>query len=171
MFEKLKAIEQKFEDLERKLSDPNLVSNRAEYQKIAKEHSDLREIVETFRHYEKIGKQIEENLKILEENDEELREIVKEEIPLLKIQCEQLEAQLKILLLPKDPNDERNVFLEIRAGTGGDEAALFAADLFRMYARFAEISGWKVEIMSSSSAGGMGGFKEIIAMIEGKGAF
>ena len=171
MYQKLKDIEKKYEDLEQKLVDPNVVGNRSEYQKVAKEHSDLREIVETFRQYEKVDRQIKEDMKLLEENDEELKEIIKEEIPGLKARREELEKELKLLLLPKDPNDERNVFLEIRAGTGGDEAALFAADLFRMYARYAEISGWKVDIMSSSAGGGMGGFKEIIAMIEGKGAF
>ena len=171
MLGKLKDIEKKFEDLEIKLSDPEIVGNRTEYQKIAKEHSDLREIVEAFRQYEKIDLQIKEDQKLLEENDEELKEIIKEEIPELKSRREQLESELKILLLPKDPNDERSVFFEIRAGTGGDEAALFAADLFRMYARYAERSGWKVEIMSSSSGSGMGGFKEVIALVEGKGAY
>jgi peptide chain release factor 1 len=171
MLGKLKDIEKRFEDLEIKLSDPEIVGNRTEYQKIAKEHSDLREIVEAFRQYEKIDLQIKEDQKLLEENDEELKEIIKEEIPELKSRREQLESELKILLLPKDPNDERSVFFEIRAGTGGDEAALFAADLFRMYARYAERSGWKVEIMSSSSGSGMGGFKEVIALVEGKGAY
>jgi peptide chain release factor 1 len=171
MFSKIKAIENRYEDLERKLSDPEIVGNRSEYQRIAKEHSDLGDIVETFRKYGKVAHQLEEDQRLLQENDEELKELLKEEIPELKASLEELENQLKILLLPKDPNDERSVLLEIRAGTGGDEAALFAADLFRMYARYAEISGWKVEIMSSSSAGGMGGFKEVIALIEGKGAF
>ncbi len=171
MFQKLKDIEKRYEGLEQQLGDPSVVANRSEYQRIAKEHSDLREIVGTFRELEKIDLQIKEDLKLLEENDEDLKEIIKEEMPGLKARREDLEKQLKVLLLPKDPNDERNVLLEIRAGTGGDEAALFAADLFRMYARFAEIAGWKVDIMSSSPGGGMGGFKEIIAMIEGKGAF
>lgn len=171
MLEKLKDIEKRFEELEAKLGDPAVVGNRNEFQKAAKEHSDLRDIVEVYRQYEKINRQIEEDLKLLEENDDELKELIKEEIPVLKARREELENELKILLLPKDPNDERNVFLEIRAGTGGDEAALFAADLFRMYARYAEIAGWKVEIMSSSPGGGMGGFKEVIALINGKGAY
>lgn len=171
MLEKLKDIEKRFEELEAKLGDPAVVGNRNEFQKVAKEHSDLRDIVEVYRQYEKINRQIEEDLKLLEENDDELKELIKEEIPVLKARREELENELKILLLPKDPNDERNVFLEIRAGTGGDEAALFAADLFRMYARYAEIAGWKVEIMSSSPGGGMGGFKEVIALINGKGAY
>ncbi len=171
MFGKLKDIAQRYEDLEKKLGDPDVVGNRAEYQKLAKELSDLREIVETFRQYEKTTRQIEEDLKLLEENDEELKELLKEELPVLKTLKEKQESELKILLLPKDPNDDKNVFLEIRAGTGGDEAALFAADLFRMYARYAELFKWKVEIMSSNSASGMGGFKEIIALIEGQGAY
>ena len=171
MFQKLKDIALRYEDLETKLSDPAVVANRAEYQRLAKELSDLRDIVETFRQYEKTCRQIDEDQKLLEENDDELRDLLKEELPALKALREKQESDLKILLLPKDPNDDKNVFLEIRAGTGGDEAALFAADLFRMYARYAEIAGWKVEIMSSSSAGGMGGFKEVIALIEGKGAF
>ncbi len=171
MFKKLKDIERRYEELEKKLSDPDVVGNRGEYQKAAKEHADLRDIVNTFRQYENVLKQIEEDQKLLQENDEEIKEILKEEIPELKARRDELEGRLKILLLPKDPNDERNVFLEIRAGTGGDEAALFAADLFRMYARYAERSGWKVDVMSSSSSGGMGGFKEIIALVEGKGAF
>jgi len=171
MFKKLKEIVNKYEELERKLSNPEVVNNRAEYLKITKEHSEIRDIVEAYRQYEKINLQIEEDQKLLQENDEELKELLKEEIPELKAKREQLESDLKILLLPKDPNDERNVLLEIRAGTGGDEAALFAADLFRMYARYAERSGWKVDIMSSSPGGGMGGFKEIIALIEAKGAY
>lgn len=171
MLEKLKDIERRFEELEARLGDPAVVGNRNEFQKAAKEHSDLQEIVEVYRRYEKITRQIEDDLKLLEEKDDELRELIKEEIPGLKAERERLEKELKILLLPKDPNDERSVFLEIRAGTGGDEAALFAADLFRMYARYAEIAGWKVEIMSSSPGGGMGGFKEVIALINGKGAY
>ena len=127
--------------------------------------------VETYREYEKTSARIEEGQIILRGNDDELREIVKEELPQLKDKLDLLEKKLKLLLLPKDPNDDKNVLLEIRAGTGGDEAGLFAADLFRMYAQFAEICRWKVEVMSSSPAGGMGGFKEIIALIEGKGAY
>jgi peptide chain release factor 1 len=108
---------------------------------------------------------------MLREGDEELRELAKEEIPPLKEKIEALEQRITVLLLPKDPNDDKNVILEIRAGTGGDEAGLFAADLFRMYARYAEMSGWRVEVLSSSAASGMGGFKEVIAMIEGRGAY
>ncbi len=171
MFQRIKDIEKRYEELERLLSDPAVIANRAEYQKLAKEHADLTPLVETFRDYEKTGRQLDEAQQMLREGDEGLRELAKEEIPALRGRIEELEQRLTILLLPKDPNDEKNVILEIRAGTGGDEAGLFAADLFRMYARFAELSGWRVEVLSSSAASGMGGFKEVIAMIEGRGAY
>ncbi|HOX94193.1 MAG TPA: peptide chain release factor 1 [Syntrophales bacterium] len=171
MFNKLKDIENRYETLEKKLGDPSVVSNRVEYQKYAKEHADLRELVETYREYEKVKDQIEEYQKILRDNDEELKEIAREELPQLKERASALEGRLKILMIPRDPNDDKNVILEIRAGTGGDEAALFAADLYRMYARYAENANWKVDILSSSAASGMGGFKEIILLIEGKGAY
>lgn len=171
MFRKLKDIETRYQDLEGLLSDPDVVGKPSVYQKYAKEHADLYDLVETYREYEKTSIRIEEDQILFRGNDDELKEIVKEELPQLKDKLDLLEKKLKLLLLPKDPNDDKNVFLEIRAGTGGDEAGLFAADLFRMYAQFAEMCRWKVEVMSSSPAGGMGGFKEIIALIEGKGAY
>jgi len=171
MFQRIKDIEKRYEELERLLSDPAVIANRSEYQKLAKEHADLSALIETFRDYEKTGRQLDEAQQMLREGDEELRELAKEEIPPLKEKIEALEQRITVLLLPKDPNDDKNVILEIRAGTGGDEAGLFAADLFRMYARFAEMSGWRVEVLSSSAASGMGGFKEVIAMIEGRGAY
>ncbi len=171
MFKKLKNIETRYENLEEKLSDPDIISNQGEYQKYAKEHSGLRDLVETFRECEKTSSQLKENEALLLEDDEELKEIIKEETPQLKEKLYILETKLKALLLPRDPNDDRNVFLEIRAGTGGDEAGLFAGDLFRMYARYAEMCRWKVDVMNSSPAGGMGGFKEIVMLIEGKGAY
>jgi len=171
MFSRLKDIESRYRDLEQLLSDPAVVGKPGVYQKYAKEHSDLNSLVETFREYEKMNLRIDEDQALLRESDEELKEIAREELPQLKESLESLADRLKVLLLPRDPNDEKNVFLEIRAGTGGDEAGLFAEDLFRMYARFAETSGWKVEVMSSTAAGGMGGFKEIIAMVAGKGAY
>ncbi len=171
MFSRLKDIESRYRDLEQLLSDPAIVGKQGVYQKYAKEHSDLSLLVETFREYEKIGLRIEEDQALLRESDEELRELAREELPQLQESLESLADRLRILLLPRDPNDEKNVFLEIRAGTGGDEAGLFVEDLFRMYARFAETSGWKIEVMSSTAAGGMGGFKEIIALITGKGAY
>ena len=171
MFSRLKDIESRYRDLEQLLSDPAIVGKQGVYQKYAKEHSDLNCLVETFREYEKTNLRIEEDQALLRESDEELKEIAREELPQLKESLESLADRLRILLLPRDPNDEKNVFLEIRAGTGGDEAGLFVEDLFRMYARFAETSGWKVEVMNSTAAGGMGGFKEIIALVAGKGAY
>ena len=171
MFKRIKEIESRYEELERLLSDPEVIAKQAVYQRHAKEHADLRELVETFRLYEKTEARIREAQELLRGADEDIREMAKEELPVLKETLDGLEERLKRLLLPKDPNDERNVFLEIRAGTGGDEAGLFAGDLFRMYARFAERNRWKIEVVSSTPAGGMGGFKEIIALITGAGAF
>ena len=171
ILDKLRDIEIRYRELEGLLSDPKIVSKQGIYQKYAKEHADLRELVETIRQYEKIRDQIEEYQGVLAEGDEELKAIVKEEMPQLKQNQTDFEDKLNILLLPKDPNDDKNVFLEIRAGTGGDEAGLFAGDLFRMYARYAETQGWRVEVVSCSSTGGSGGFKEIIALIEGNGAY
>ena len=171
MFAQLKEVEARYQELEQMLSDPAVFGKPGVYQKYAKEHSDLSALVETYREYEKTARRIEEDQALLRESDEELKELAREELPPLKEALEALESRLRVLLLPHDPNDEKNVLLEIRAGTGGDEAALFAEDLFRMYARFAENSGWKVEVMSSTPGGGMGGFKEIIALITGKGAY
>ena len=171
MFKKLKDIEVKYTDLESLLSDSDVISKQPLYQKYAREHAELHDLVETYREYEKIHALVEEGQTLLRENDEELKSIVKEEMPQLREQLKSLEDQLKILLLPRDPNDDRNVLLEIRAGTGGDEAGLFVGDLFRMYARYAEMCRWKVEVISSTPAGGMGGFKEIIALIAGQGAY
>ena len=162
MFAKLTDVEARYQELERLLSDPAIVGKPGVYQKYAKEHSDLHPLVETYREYAKTARRIEENRTLLKDSDEELRELAGEELPALQEALEALESRLRILLLPRDPNDEKNVFIEVRAGTGGDEAGLFAGDLFRMYARFAETSGWKLEVMSSTPAGGMGGFKEII---------
>src|SRR4030043_273004 len=171
LLDKLREIEIRYRELEGQLSDPQVVSKQGLYQKYAKEHADLTELVETIRKNEKIRSRMEEYKGFWGGNDEELKAIVKDEMPQLQQEQIELEEKLMILLLPKDPNDEKGVFLEIRAGTGGDEAGLFAGDLFRMYARFAETCGWKVEVMSSTPAGGMGGFKEIIALISGRGAY
>ena len=168
---KLRDIELRYRELEGLLSDPQVVSKQGQYQKYAKEHSDLTELVEAIRLYEALKTQIAENQELLAGNDEEIRAMAREEMPQLQERLASLEERVKVLLLPRDPNDDKNVFLEIRAGTGGDEAGLFVGDLFRMYARYAESQGWKVEIVSSSAAGGMGGFKEIIAQIEGTGAY
>jgi len=171
ILDKLRDIEIRYQELEGQLSDPQVVSKQGLYQKFAKEHADLSELVEIIRKYEKVRTRIEEYQGFLKESDEDLQAIVKEEMPQLQQDKIELEEKIRILLLPKDPNDDKNVFLEIRAGTGGDEAGLFVGDLFRMYARYAEAQGWKVEVVSSSPAGGMGGFKEIIAQLDGKGAY
>ncbi|MBN2284501.1 MAG: peptide chain release factor 1 [Deltaproteobacteria bacterium] len=170
MFSKLKEIESRYTKLERLLSDPAVIGNYGEYQKYAKEHSGLNDIVTTFRKYERARKEIEENQQLLKESDEELRALIKDDILHLRETIAGIEEELKILLLPKDESDDRNVFLEIRAGTGGEEAALFAADLYRMYAMYAEKLGWNVEVVSSNISG-TGGFKEIIVLIEGAGAY
>jgi peptide chain release factor 1 len=171
ILDKLRDIEIRYQELEGQLSDPQVVSKQGLYQKFAKEHADLSELVEIIRKYEKVRNRIEEYQVFLKETDEELKAIVKEEMPQLQQEKIDLEEKIRVLLLPTDPNDDKNVFLEIRAGTGGDEAGLFVGDLFRMYARYAEAQGWRVEVVSSSPAGGMGGFKEIIAQIDGKGAY
>lgn len=171
ILDKLRDIEIRYQELEGQLSDPQVVSKQGLYQKFAKEHADLSELVEIIRKYEKVRTRIEEYQGFLKGADEELSAIVKEEMPQLQQEKIELEEKIRVLLLPTDPNDDKNVFLEIRAGTGGDEAGLFVGDLFRMYARYAEAQGWKVEVVSSSPAGGMGGFKEIIAQMDGKGAY
>jgi peptide chain release factor 1 len=171
MFTRLKDIEERYRELEGLLGNPDVAAKNQLYQKYAKEHADLRELVATFRDYTDVQERIAEGEGLLRESDPELIEIVKEELPELKEQLFALEDRMKLLLLPKDPNDERNVFLEIRAGTGGDEAGLFVGDLFRMYARYAELKRWKVEVVSSTPSGGVGGFKEIIALVAGSGAY
>jgi peptide chain release factor 1 len=170
MFERLEEVEEKYLGLEKMLGDPQVVSNLAQYQRYAKEHSAMGKLVETYRRYREIKEQIANNTELMHDEDEEIRELAKEEVQKLKKELENLEHELKVLLLPKDPNDERNTILEVRAGTGGEEAALFVADLFRMYSRFAERRGWKVETMSSNPTG-IGGFKEIIALISGESVY
>ncbi|AZT90737.1 peptide chain release factor 1 [Caldicellulosiruptor changbaiensis] len=171
MIEKLQVIEEKYLELEKKISDPEIINNNQEWQKLMKEHSSLQPIVEKFREYKRIIKTIEEAEELLDTNlDEDFEKLVKEELSQAKEQKEIVERELKILLLPKDPNDEKNVIMEIRAGAGGEEAALFAAELFRMYSRYAERKNWKVEVMSTSESD-LDGFKEVIFMISGKGAY
>ena len=171
MFDQLKEIEKRYEELNQLMSDPKVIQQQSEFQKFAKEQSDLSPIVQEYREWQKNARELEENQKILkEEQDKELIEMAQEEVETLKAKKEQNETQLKFLLLPKDPRDDKNVIMEIRAGTGGDEAGLFCADLFRMYSRYAELLKWKVEVMSSNETG-VGGFKEVIFNIQGKGAF
>jgi peptide chain release factor 1 len=167
VFERLDAVVERYKNLETQISSPEVISNNALFTKYSKELKEIEPLVNTYLQYKELIKKIKEDEEILEnEKDEELRKLAKEEMELLLEGKEKLETQLKILLLPKDENDEKNVFLEIRAGTGGEEAALFAADLFRMYARYAERHKMKVEIIDKNETG-MGGLKEIIALISG----
>ena len=167
MLAKLESIEQKFIELEQQLSLPDIFSDQEKYKKISKAHSELAEIVTTFRQYKKVLAEIDENKELLKDKDPEIRDLAAMELEGLKESKKELEERLKILLIPRDPLDEKNIILEIRAGTGGEEAALFAADLFRMYNRYAESRNWKVEIMDANETG-TGGFKEIIASISGQ---
>ncbi len=170
MFEKLSTVETRYEELMRKLGTVEVQSDAAEYRKSAKALSDLEPLVAKFREYKAVQKDIEGAEELVAGGDAEMRALAEEELPSLVQKREALLADLKVLLIPKDPNDEKNVILEIRAGTGGDEAALFAADLFRMYTRYAERQGWKMDVMSSSDSGA-GGIKEVIASIQGRGAY
>jgi peptide chain release factor 1 len=161
-------IEIKLSNLETKLSDPALIANQREYKKVAQQHAQLTKLAALSNSYQKVNNELAESKKMMqEEEDPELLELIKTEIEELKEKAEEIENDIKLLLLPKDPNDEKNILLEIRAGTGGDEAALFVGDLFKMYSRYADEVGWNVEVMSSNPLG-IGGFKEIIALISGE---
>ncbi len=166
MFHKLDEVEDRFREVEGLLADPKVVTDQRRYLALTREHAELSELVATYGRYRKVGEELEGNRELLKDSDPDLREMAKDEIPELEAEQESLAEQLKLLLLPKDPNDEKNVILEIRAGTGGDEAALFAGDLFRMYCRYAEKNGWKVELLSSSGSDA-GGFKEAVALVSG----
>ncbi len=170
MFDKLDGVEQRYEKLEKLLSDPKVVQNREAYEKYAREHSELTEIVDTYRLYKKMRQEISESTELLKDSDPEIKELARDEVDALTEKEREFEKKLKHLLTPKDPNDNKNVLIEIRAGTGGEEAGLFASDLFRMYVRYAENRNWKVEIMGHHETG-VGGLKEIVAMIHGKGAY
>lgn len=170
MIDKLQAIEDRYAELSQKISDPNIILNVNEWRKYVKEHAAIEDIVLKYREYKKVLEDINTTKELLSTNDEELKKMAEEELFQLEEKKEKLLEEIKILLIPKDPNDEKNVIMEIRAGTGGEEAALFAHDLFRMYSMYAEKKGWKVEIMSSNETD-IGGFKEIILNISGKGAY
>jgi peptide chain release factor 1 len=171
VFEKLEDVERRYEALSCLLSQPEVINNQDELQKVAKEYSELGKVVDLYRRFKKLEEEMKGSQYLLvNEEDEEMRRLAKEELNRLTEERERLENDLRMALLPKDPNDEKNILLEIRAGTGGDEAGLFAADLFRMYARFAENHGWRIEVLNRHYTG-VGGFKEIIALIEGKGAY
>lgn len=171
MLERLQMLEEKYEELTQKMIDPDVLNNPAELHKCAKAQADLEDVVMVYRKYKKVLGELDDSKAMLQEKlDPEMDEMVKAEIKDLGEQKEALEQELTVLLLPKDPNDSKNVIMEIRAGTGGEEAALFAADLFRMYTRYAEIRGWKTEVMNTNYTD-VGGYKEITFMIEGKGAY
>ena len=167
MFERLDQIEARYEELTQALASPDIMNDSAKYQKTAKAHSEITPVVEKYREYKDLQRGIAESKAMLaEETDAEMRAYAEEELAKLQPRVATVEEELKVLLLPKDPNDEKNVILEIRAGTGGDEATLFAAEIFRMYNRYAETQKWKVEVLSTSESG-VGGLKEVIALIEG----
>jgi peptide chain release factor 1 len=165
MFEKLSEVEVRYVELDQQLCDPAVIGNRDQYLKLSRERSEIADLVETYREYRQTQQRIDESREAME--DPELRELAREELEQDRAALQQLEGKLKLLLLPRDPNDAKNVLLEIRAGTGGEEAALFAADLFRLYSRLAERNRWKLEVLSSS-ASSSGGLKEVIALISGE---
>ena len=170
MFDKLDFILEKYEELSLKVSDPDVINNQKLWQKHIKEMGEMEPIVNKYREYKKAKEAVAEAREMLDSGDAELRELAKMELAEYEDQIPEMEEQLKILLLPKDPNDEKNVILEVRAGTGGEEAALFAQDLLRMYLRYAERRGWKAEIMDANDTG-IGGIKEASVLIKGKGAY
>ena len=171
MFDRLDDILIHYEELMQELNNPSVAEDQNRFRKLMKEQADLADLVEAYTQYKKAKQTVEESVALLEEeSDEEMREMAKEELSDAKKRIEQLEQELKILLLPKDPNDDKNIMLEIRAGAGGDEAALFASELYRMYVNYAEAQRWKVELISVNE-NGIGGFKEVVAMITGKGAY
>ncbi|ABK61194.1 MULTISPECIES: peptide chain release factor 1 [Clostridium] len=171
MLDKLEFTENKYEELSIKISDPSVMANQNEWRKLCKEHAELETIVTKYREYKTNKEELEANKEMLsEETDKDMKEMIQEEIKTLEESIVKDQEELKILLLPKDPNDDKNVFIEIRAGAGGDEAALFAANLFRMYTRYAERHGWKTELMSANETD-IGGFKEVVFMLRGDCAY
>jgi peptide chain release factor 1 len=168
MFEKIEELEQRYRELEALLADPGVIANQPEFRKLSREHAELSELVAAYRQYKKVLAEIEGNRELLADPD--MKEMAEEELVSLEKEQERLDGEIKFLLLPKDPNDNKSVILEIRAGTGGDESALFAGDLFRMYSRFAEVNRWRVEVISASESE-RGGFKEIVASVEGAGVY
>lgn len=170
MFDKLADIERRYIELSDKVNDPEVISNNEEWRKLMKEHSDITPIIEKYKEYKETKQAIDDAKEMLNESDEEMRQLAKEELSEATERFEKIKEKIKILLIPKDPNDEKNVIVEIRGGAGGDEANIFAGDLYRMYTRYAERQRWKTEIMSSTPSD-MGGFKEISFMIIGNGAY
>ena len=170
MFDRLEQLEDRYKELEKELSDPALVNDQQRFQKIAKQHRDMEPVIERFREYKRVQTALTDANAMLAEDDEEVRAMAQEELTSLEGRLPEIEEQLKIMLLPKDPNDDKNVVLEIRAATGGDEASLFASEVFRMYLRYAEQHRWKVEILSETEST-VGGMKDVTALIEGDRVF
>ncbi len=170
MIEKLRGIEERFIKLEQLLSDPAVISDQKKYQEYLKEHGELNKIVPVFREYEGLLGELDEAKELLKDDDSDIRAMAKEEIPDLETRIEETKSSLNVLLMPKDPRDDKNVLLEIRAGTGGEEAGIFAGDLFRMYSRYAESRNWGIEIIEKNDSNS-GGFKEVVSLVKGKGAF
>jgi len=170
MIDRLTGVEDRFLEVEKLLSDPDIIQNREAYQKYTREHADLGKIVTVYRKYKKILIELDQSMELLKDKDPDIKEMARDEVEALTLKRDDLEDDLKKLLLPKDPNDDKNVIIEIRAGTGGEEAGLFVSDLFRMYNKYSEFKNWKVEVLTHHPTG-IGGLKEIIAMIHGKGAY
>ena len=171
MFDRLDDLLIRYEELLEELNSPDVAMDQNRFRKLMKEQADLTPLVDAYKEYKKANQDVEDSLALLEEeSDEEMRDMAKEELADAKKRIEEMEQQLKILLLPKDPNDDKNVMVEIRAGAGGDEAALFASELYRMYVHFAESNRWKTELVSVNE-NGIGGFKEVVFMVTGQGAY
>ena len=170
MIDRLTGVEDRFWEVEKLLSDPEIIQDRKAYQKYSREHADLSKIVTVYRKYKQTLIELDESMELLKDKDPDIKEMARDEVEALTLKKDNLETDLKKLLLPKDPNDDKNVIIEIRAGTGGEEAGLFVSDLFRMYNKYAEFKNWKVEVLNHHPTG-IGGLKEIIAMIHGKGAY
>jgi len=170
MLDKLEGVENRFLELEQMLGDPNVLKDRGAFQKLSREHAELSRVVSVYRDYKQVVKDLKGSRELLKGSDPELRELAQEEVRELEEKVDELEQQLRLLLIPKDPMDDKNVLIEVRAGTGGEEAGLFAADLYNMYCRYAERRGWKVESMSQSVSG-IGSLKEVVALVQGQGAY
>lgn len=170
MFEKLAGVEDRLQELEQMLSDPKVVNNREAYQRLIREHAEISPIIAVFREFKRVDRELDDSVELLHDDDPEIKKMAAEEIDRLEKEKQRLTVELKSRLVPKDPLDEKNVILEIRAGTGGDEAGLFAGDLFKMYQRYADLRGWSVEVMDHHATG-VGGIKEIIVSVNGKGAY
>lgn len=171
MLERLNFVEGKYEELTLRISDPSVMANQSEWQRLVKEHAELQDVVTMYREYKRLEQELAMNMDMLEiEDEQEMREMIQEEIKSNKEGMQKIESDLQIMLLPKDPNDDKNVFVEIRGGAGGDEAALFSYNLFRMYSKYAESKRWKIEVMSLNETD-IGGFKEVVFLVRGQGAY